>query len=235
MIQIEKVTLNYSDECALNDISLHIKKGELVSIVGASGSGKTSLLSVLSGVNQTSHGSVLIEGIKIDEPRLKTSYILQDYGLLPWKTVYENIVFPFKRHGIVEDQASIKHYAEKLGIASYFKRYPQQLSGGQKQRVAITRALCLQSDLLLMDEAFSALDSLTKESLQDYLLEMHQQEKQTVLFVTHNIEEAVYLGSRIIIMKEGSITHDLNNNTFGQRDSLDYFKMCKEVRGFLHE
>ena len=235
MIECSNLSLIYDDEKALNDVNLTIEKGRMVCVLGASGSGKTSLLSLLSGIRKPSAGTIKINGQKLEEPRLKTSYILQDFGLLPWKRVYDNITFSFNRHGINPKTSKVDEFAELLGIKSYYERFPHQLSGGQKQRVAITRALCLESDLILMDEAFSALDSLTKESLQDLLFKIQKEQEQTVVFVTHNIEEAVFLGSEIIIFKNGSIIAQLKNNTSGQRDSEDYFHFCQKVRGYLHD
>ena len=234
MIEVQHLTLQYDDECAIHDLNLKIDKGHFVTIVGASGSGKTSLLSILSGIRKPTQGSVTIEGNPVKGPRLKTAYLLQDYGLLPWKRVFDNISFPFKSRGMCIETSPIDTYAQLLGIKDYYNRFPHQLSGGQKQRVALARALCLDADILLMDEAFSALDSLTKESLQDVLLSIHDKQQQTILFVTHNIEEAVYLGSRIIVMAEGMIKEDIMNTTYGNRDSDDYFEMCKKVRRVLH-
>ncbi len=235
MILCNQISLKYKDEVALHPLDLSIDKNDFVCILGASGSGKTSLLSLISGLREPSSGAVVIDGEVIHQPRLKTSTILQDYGLLPWKTVYQNIVFSFAKHGISIEESRVDSIAEQLGIKQYYKRYPHQLSGGQKQRVAITRALCLQSDLYLMDEAFSALDSYTKESLQDLLIQVREQEAMTTLFVTHNIEEAVYLGKRIIIMKEGRIVHDFSNEHHSNRDCVEYYEMCQKVRRYLHD
>lgn len=235
MIECSNLSLIYDDEKALSDVNLKIEKGRMVCVLGASGSGKTSLLSLLSGIRKPSAGTIKINSQKLEEPRLKTSYILQDFGLLPWKRVYDNITFSFNCHGINPKTSKVDEFAELLGIKSYYERFPHQLSGGQKQRVAITRALCLESDLILMDEAFSALDSMTKESLQDLLFKIQKEQEQTVVFVTHNIEEAVFLGSEIIIFKNGSIIAQLKNNTCGLRDSEDYFHFCQKVRGYLHD
>lgn len=235
MIQTHSISLRYKDDVALDNINLHIKKGRMVCILGPSGSGKSSLLSILSGVKKPTHGHVLIEGMPLLKPRLKTSTILQDYGLLPWKCVYNNISFPFKTHGIVDGEKRIHHYAGLLGIDEYYRRFPHQLSGGQKQRVAIARALCLNSDLLLMDEAFSALDFATKEGLQDLLLNIHEEEKQTIVFVTHSIEEAVYLGQDIIILEQGKVKAQIENKLWKNRDDESLLSMYKKVRGLLYD
>ena len=161
MIECHNLSLVYADEFALNSINLKIDKGEFVCILGTSGSGKTSLLSLMSSIRKPSSGSIFIDGQELREPRIQTATILQDYGLLPCKRVYDNIVFSFKHHGIKIEESKIDEISKFLGIFEYYKRFPHQLSGGQKQRVAIARALCLDADLILMDEAFSAFDSLT--------------------------------------------------------------------------
>lgn len=235
MIECHNLSLVYADEVALNPINLKIDKGEFVCILGASGSGKTSLLSLMSSIRKPSSGSIFIDGQELREPRIQTATILQDYGLLPWKRVYDNIVFSFKHHGIKIEESKIDEISKFLGIFDYYKRFPHQLSGGQKQRVAIARALCLDADLILMDEAFSALDSLTKETLQELLFKVHRETPVTTVFVSHNIEEAVFLGQRILIMEEGIIKHDFSNSVRGNRNTGDYYRMCQKVRGYLHD
>ena len=177
MISLKNVSLDYFDEIAVKDITLDIDQGTVLSILGASGSGKTSLLSIISGLKSPSEGTVMVCDLPLLEPRQETGMILQDYGLFPWKSVYGNIAFTLRLRKIKDYDKIVRDYLSMLGLADYTKRYPHQLSGGQKQRVAIGRALALDSDLLLMDESFSALDSLTKESLQDLLLELHKEKK----------------------------------------------------------
>lgn len=235
MINLKHVSLDYDDENAVKDITLDIDQGTVLSILGASGSGKTSLLSLISGLKSPSEGTVVVCNSPLLKPRQETGVILQDYGLFPWKSVYENIAFTLRLRKVKDYDRIVRAHLTKLGLEDYAKRYPHQLSGGQKQRVAIGRALALDSDLLLMDESFSALDSLTKESLQDLLLELHKEKKLTIIFVTHNIEEAVFMGSRILIMEKGKIKQDFNNDFQGQRDSNEFYEMCHKVRACLHE
>lgn len=235
MIVLKNVSLNYSDENALNDISLKIDQGSVISVLGASGSGKTSLLSIISGLKRPSEGSVMIAGSELFKPRQETGIILQNYGLFPWKSVYENIAFTLRIRNVKNCEKKVRDTLYLLGMEKYAHRYPHQLSGGQKQRVAIGRALALDTDLLLMDESFSALDSLTKESLQELLLELHKEKKLTIVFVTHNIEEAVFIGSRIIVMKQGTIKQEFTNGSQGQRDSDAFYKICHRVRACLHD
>ena len=234
MIQTHDLTLEYDDETAVKGINISVAKGQIVSVLGASGSGKSSLLGLIAGIKKPTSGTVKVDGQRLLKPRLNTSTILQDYGLLPWKTVCQNITFSFDAHGI-KDLSHVDEFASRLGIKDYYQRYPHQLSGGQKQRVAITRALCLHSDLILMDEAFSALDFITKETLQDLLLQIHRESTQTIVFVTHSIEEAVYLGQKILIMKEGQVLKELDNPSFGNRESSASLEFIKEIREVLHD
>lgn len=228
MIQLSGVSLNYKDEKALDNLSLNIKKGELVSVLGPSGSGKTSLISLIGGIKEASSGN-----IKLDTDKSKVAIIFQNYGLLPWKTVYDNVIFTLKIRKEANAEVRVDELLDKLGLLKYKDRYPHQLSGGQAQRVAIARALALDVKILLMDEAFSALDSLTKESLQKLLLSI--QNDLTIVFVTHNIEEAIYLGSRIIVMDNGKIKAEFDNPQQGNRNSQEYFLKCQEVREVLHD
>lgn len=228
MIELHNVGLYYESEKALDGINLSINKGELVCVLGASGSGKTSLVSLIGGLKKPSSGNVKV-GVSAE----KVAIIFQNYGLLPWKTVYDNVMFTLRIRKIVDAKHRVNHILDQLGLSDYASRYPHQLSGGQAQRVAIARALALEVDVLLMDEPFSALDSLTKESLQSLLLSI--QSDMTVIFVTHNIEEAVFLGSRIIVLDKGTVKYDALNRNQGNRESLAFFELCNEVRGILHD
>lgn len=170
--------------------------------------------------------------------RKKTALILQDYGLLPWKNALGNITFALESGGLRKEAARARGMAvlEELDMAAFAHRLPAELSGGQKQRVGIARALALEPDLLLMDEASSALDAMTKESLHDLILDIYRKNPVTIVIVTHNIEEAVFLGQRILIMKDGKIEHDLDNPCFGDekiRGKLKFYEYCIKVRGLL--
>lgn len=235
MIKCQNLNLKYEDDLAVADVNLVIDPHEFVCVLGASGSGKSSLLGLIAGIKKPTTGTVCIDGEILKSPRLKTSIILQDYGLLPWKNVLDNITFPLKTRNQNIEEDHFKGITDLLGISNYLNRYPHQLSGGQKQRVAIARTLCLESDVILMDEAFSALDFITKESLQDLILHIHEEQKQTIVFVTHSIEEALYLGQKIIIMEDGSVKKVLINHAWKQRDSKDTFKMMSTLRGCLYD
>ena len=204
MIEVKEVTLSYESIHsemaieALKDISLSIAKGERCVLVGPSGSGKTSLLFLIAGLLKPTRGQVLINNIPVSGPQEKTALILQDYGLFPWKTVMANAELGLEIRKVPKQvrRAKVLSLLEKLGIKDYRENYPFELSGGQRQRVAIARALSLEPEILLMDEPFSALDSLTREQMQQLILELWQEKHFTYIMVTHSIEEAVFLGEK---------------------------------------
>ena len=235
MIELKDISLSYADEVAVDHVDIVFHPLEITAILGSSGSGKTSLISMIDALKMPSTGSIYINSVRVDEPRLETAVIFQNYGILPWKSVYENIAFTLRIRKIKNYDSIVQEVLELLNISEYAHRFPHQLSGGQMQRVAIARALALDVDVLLMDEAFSALDSLTKETLQDLLLEIKAKRNLTILFVTHNIEEAVFLGNRIVIMEKGKIKEDIQNSSVGNRASTHFYEMCQKVRGYLHD
>jgi NitT/TauT family transport system ATP-binding protein/sulfonate transport system ATP-binding protein len=190
---------------ALHDINVTIEKGELVCLLGASGCGKSTLLRIIAGLEQATQGSVSVHGVEVDRPGPDRGMVFQDYALFPWLTVRENIEFG-PRHRRVPSNAIAQttgRFLAMVGLATSADRYPHQLSGGMKQRVAIARVLANDTDILLMDEPFGALDALIRGKLQDDLLEIWQATKLTILFVTHSVEEAVLLADRIIVMTAG--------------------------------
>jgi NitT/TauT family transport system ATP-binding protein len=178
---------------ALSDASLSIAKGEFVCLIGASGCGKSTLLRIMAGFEQPSSGEALMWGKPIAEPDPSRGMVFQDYALFPWLSVRENIAFGPIARGLAGAQV-------KETVAN---AYPHQLSGGMKQRVAIARVLANDAELVLMDEPFGALDAMTRERLQDELLEIWQRTKLTVVFVTHSVEEAIFLANRVVVMTPG--------------------------------
>ncbi|MDR3346369.1 MAG: ABC transporter ATP-binding protein [Campylobacteraceae bacterium] len=193
---------------ALLDVDLQIRKGEFVSIIGASGCGKSTLLRIIGGLEGDYSGEVLFEGERVSSPSRQKGFIFQDIRLLPWLTVEDNIRFslPPKTPNVE------KLIAEKLEIVNlkgFEKAYPRQLSGGMAQRAAIARALVNQPKVLLLDEPFGALDAITKIKLQEEMLRIWEREKITMILVTHDIDEAVYLGNRVVVMAShpGRIQH----------------------------
>lgn len=194
----------YEPTRVLENIDLEIGSGEIYTIIGPSGCGKSTFLGAIAGLVKGVDGEIFLNGEKICTKKHTIGLIPQHYGLLPWKTVYENIVLAHKIRGfqLSEEKkaAEIEGMLEKLKILPFKKRYPGELSGGQKQRVAIARAFSLKPDLLLMDEPFSALDALTREATRELFLELWRENRATTLFITHDVDEAVALGTKIVLM-----------------------------------
>jgi NitT/TauT family transport system ATP-binding protein len=186
----------------LEDVSLDIAEGAFLSLVGPSGSGKTTLLDVLAGLSTPTSGRVLVDGKAITGPGLDRAVVFQQYALFPWRTARANVEFGLETLGLKRKQRAEKaiEFLELVGLAAFTDRYPHELSGGMKQRVAIARSLAYDPDILLMDEPFAALDAQTREQLQDELLRIWQATGKTIVFITHGIEEAVYLGQRVAVL-----------------------------------
>jgi taurine transport system ATP-binding protein len=224
---------------ALDAVNLSLHQGQRGVIIGPSGCGKSTLISVLAGLNSHFSGQVLIGG-KPPSSGGETALILQDFGLLPWKTVWDNVILGLKlrKKTTWEIKTAAETILKKLGLASLAKRYPAQLSGGQRQRVAIARALVLEPRLLLMDEPFSSLDALTREEIQEFLLEIWEETRLTTLLITHNIEEAVLLGQKIFIMSSGpgQILQEVENRLAGAsylRGEVQFMEICSTLRAHL--
>ena len=190
---------------ALSDASLSIAKGEFVCLIGASGCGKSTLLRIMAGFEQPSSGEALMWGKPITEPGPTRGMVFQDYALFPWLSVRENIAFGPIARGLAGAQVkqTVDKFIELVGLGKFANAYPHQLSGGMKQRVAIARVLANDAELVLMDEPFGALDAMTRERLQDELLEIWQRTRLTVVFVTHSVEEAIFLANRVVVMTPG--------------------------------
>ena len=190
---------------ALSDAALTIDKGDFVCLIGASGCGKSTLLRLIGGFEIPSAGSVKMRGVPVTGPGPDRGMVFQDYALFPWLTVRGNIAFGPKARGLSrkEVHAVCDQFIEMVGLARFADAYPHQLSGGMRQRVAIARVLANDAHVILMDEPFGALDAMTRERLQEELLELWQRTKLTVIFVTHAIEEAILLANRVVIMTPG--------------------------------
>ncbi|HET7635330.1 MAG TPA: ABC transporter ATP-binding protein [Burkholderiales bacterium] len=191
-------TLNVVD-----NVSYTIANGEFVSIIGPSGCGKTTMMNIVAGFVQPSSGSVTLDGKPITAPGSERGVIFQDYGVFPWLTVEQNIAFGLKlranRASHDERSAICRRYMQLMGLTDFANAYPKTLSGGMRQRLAIARAYAVKPEFLLMDEPFGALDAQTRSQMQDLLLQVLQQEGKTVMLITHSVEEAIYLSSRIIV------------------------------------
>lgn len=187
---------------ALGDVSLEIASGEFVCVVGPSGCGKTTLLNIIAGLDFPTAGRVLLDGKEITGPGAERGVIFQQYALFPWMTVLGNVEFGLKLKGIpkAERRRIARQYIEMVGLHDFENALPKELSGGMKQRVAIARAYAVNPEVLLMDEPFGALDAQTRVQLQEALLRTWDAEKKTVFFITHDVDEAVFLASRVVIM-----------------------------------
>jgi NitT/TauT family transport system ATP-binding protein len=197
---------------ALNDASLTVYKGEFICLIGTSGCGKSTLLRLIGGFETPTAGTVKMWGLKIEAPGPSRGMVFQDYGLFPWLTVRDNIAFGPKARKLPRAQAlkTADRFMEMVGLAPFAGTYPHQLSGGMKQRVSIARVLANDAEVVLMDEPFGALDAMTRERLQEELLELWQRTKLTIIFVTHAIEEAILLADRVVVMspRPGQIQSD---------------------------
>ena len=205
-IEIKDACKNYVQDgkefTALDHVSLDIEKGEFICLLGPSGCGKSTLLNALAGFEKVNSGSVKIDGKEVKAPSINNITIFQNYGLLPWRNVLKNVELGLESKKVpkAEREAAAKKYLELVGLSGYEKRYPKQLSGGQQQRVAIARGLAVDPDIIFMDEPFGALDAITRMKLQEDILKISHEENKTIIFVTHDIEEAVFLADRIVVM-----------------------------------
>ena len=198
---------------ALQDITLEIPHGQFVCLLGPSGCGKSTLLNAVAGFAPPTTGRVLADGVPVAGPGPERGMVFQEYALFPWMTVEQNVGFGLEIKGMARAQiaARVGELLKLLSLEDFAKRYPKDLSGGMRQRVAIARVLALDSPIMLMDEPFGALDALTRRNLQDELLRLWAELKKTVIFVTHSIEEAIYLADRIVVMtyRPGTIKRDI--------------------------
>ena len=241
VVEVDRLRKSFQEgPLVLKDVSFSVPRAGSLAIVGPSGCGKTTLLYMLSGLLSPSSGAVLVNDREAAKAPGRTGFILQDFGLLPWRTVWENICLGMKIQGV--DKATRTAKAERilgeLGLLSHRDRFPGGLSGGEKQRVAIGRALAVEPELLLMDEPFSALDAPTRETLQNTLAGIWIREGLTMILVTHSIEEAVFLGRSIMVMsgRPGSIKAILENKHAGDagfRNEEAFYGAVKQVRKLL--
>ncbi len=239
-IEIENASKSFIQKgekfTALDNVSLSIDKGEFICLLGPSGCGKSTLLNAIAGFDPVTEGSVKIDGVEVKEPSTEYVTIFQNYGLLPWRTVRKNVELGLERKKLSKEErkAIAKKYIDLVNLSDFENAHPNQLSGGMKQRVAIARALAVSPEIIFMDEPFGALDAITRMKLQDDILRIAKEENKTIIFVTHDIEEAVFLADRIVIMtpNPGKVKSIINVplSRYGRdRTSDDFIKLRDKV------
>lgn len=222
VISLKNITKSFDDKIILKDISIGVNRGEFVSILGPSGCGKSTLFNIITGLTNMDSGNISVLG--------DIGYMQQKDLLLPWKTIMENVVLPLDIKGSNKKSSREKaaKYIELMGLSGYENKYPYELSGGMKQRASFLRTFLSSEEIMLLDEPFGALDSITRESLQKWILNMKKAVERTILFITHDIEEAVFLSDSIYVLgsKPGIVKKKLN---------LEFYKDYKEKRLFSSE
>ena len=249
-IELNHVSFEYIDKKnqvfgALEDVSSTIEDGQFVSIIGASGCGKSTILSILAGLNRPKSGEVLINGEKIKGTGKDRSVVFQHYSLFPWMTIEKNLIFGIKQNiknlSKKELQERASFYLEKVGLKGVEHKYPSELSGGMRQRAAIARTLAMDTDILLMDEPFGAIDARNRVLLQDLLLDILKDTKKTIVFVTHDVDEALYLSDRVLFMKNKRIEKDIKllferpRSREERLGSLEYRRIRKDIVSLYYD
>ncbi|MDB5366572.1 MAG: tauB [Rhodospirillales bacterium] len=243
-VEARGLDLVFGDVAALSEIDLTVARGDFVSLIGPSGCGKTSLLRVVADLAQPTGGTILVNGTTPHAARLARAYgyVFQAPALLPWRTVERNVTLPLEIIGLPKDERRARacQQLESVGLAAFARKFPWQLSGGMQQRASIARALSLQPSLLLMDEPFGALDEITRDGLNLRLLRLWEATNLTVLFVTHSIEEAAFLSSRIVVMsaRPGRIVEVIESDLprgrdLDIRDDASFHALAHRVRTAL--
>jgi NitT/TauT family transport system ATP-binding protein len=245
MLTVENLNKTYvshgSETPALVDINLRIEEGEFVCLLGPSGCGKSTLLKIIAGLIPATSGRIAINGKAVSGPGPERAVVFQDYALFPWMTVRDNVEFGLeaRRLPVAVRREVSSRLLKVVGLSDFAERFPHQLSGGMKQRVSIARALAVDPSLLLMDEPFGALDAQTRQLLQDELLRIWREYRKTVVFVTHSIEEAIYLSDRIVVMtaRPGRVKQIVMVPEARPREmaSIDMNQRQREVRAVLGE
>lgn len=246
MLKIEGLSKSFSRKgktiTALEGFDLEVKEGEFVAIVGPSGCGKSTFLHMFGGFEPKDSGRMLLDGHEVVVPGIDRGMLFQEYALYPWRTVLGNVLWPLEAQSIAKAERNeiARNYIELVGLTDFINHYPNELSGGMKQRVALARLLALNPRVLLMDEPFGALDAMNRELLQEELERIWEQTRKTVLFVTHDIEEAIYLADRVIVFtaRPGRIKADIRINLPRPRSieikkSLEYIEYRNTIWDLL--
>lgn len=241
LLELQNVSFSYRDKKVLEELNLFIKNGEFVSILGPSGSGKSTIFQLIGGLHAPQSGSIILEGNDITGNRGHISYMPQTPSLLPWRTIIQNVVLGQELQA-KKDYELAEDMLRKAGLLEYKNAFPHELSGGMKQRVAFLRALLSPQPIICLDEPFSALDELTRQEMQLWLLSIWEQYKKTIIFVTHNIEEALFLSDRILVLsdKPAKIKQEVVVPFSRPRNeemmfSGEFFQYKKMIHDFLKE
>jgi len=244
ILHIENVNRTYYDDAdnqveALHNINLSVYRGEFLSIIGSSGCGKTTLLRLIAGLDKPETGTITLNGEQISQPDPQRGYVFQHGGLFQWLTVEKNIATGLKaRHVYKENKDRVAHYIDLIGLKGFEKSYPHQISGGMAQRVAIARALINNPKVLLLDEPMGALDSFTRADIQDKLLELRKENETTMILVTHDVDEAIYLSDRIVVMtpRPGKISEIMKVNLPHprHRGGTEFLAIRRDILEKLH-
>ena len=240
-ITVQEASVRYGSREVLTGVSLDVRVGEFVCLLGPSGCGKTTLLNAIAGFIPVSDGRIIVDGVEVAGPGADRGMVFQEYALFPWFTVEQNVVYGPKLRGASRQELRrlADHYLALVKLDKYGHCYPNQLSGGQRQRVALARALANQPKILLMDEPFGALDAMTRETLQQELLDLWQADRRTCIFVTHSVGEAAFLAETIVVLKAqpGRIDTVIQNTNPRPRDRTSdaYFAMYRKIDAALRE
>ena len=240
-LSVHNISVNLGKTSVLKDISFSLEKGRTLTVVGPSGCGKSTLLNVLSGIIKNYQGEILMGETPLRNAELTYGYVPQNLGLLAWKKVKDNILLPFKiNKDLTIDQVEVDDVLTKLQLTDLFDRYPSQLSGGQRQRVALARVFISHPDILLMDEPFSALDTLTADTSRELFLELWRKYRPTTIFTTHNLSEAVKLGEHILLLDKqpATVLRFLKNPLFEsqhQHNEAAFAEFKKQLMGWIRE
>lgn len=237
-LSVNNLSVSYKRNPVLKDFSLEVKEGSIYALIGPSGCGKSTLLKTISGIVSYSSGSIMLKGIPINTGKHTLGYIPQQYGLLDWLTVLENMSIGRKIGKKVSERKSL--IIEQLEMQGWLNRYPRELSGGQQQRTALARALLLEPDLLLMDEPFSSLDTFTAEKSRDLFLQVWKEQKVTTLLITHNLQEAVRMAKYIVFLSKqpANVMQVVDNPLFGsgvRAESSDFYHLEQELKTLIRK
>jgi NitT/TauT family transport system ATP-binding protein len=202
IVEVRGISKSYGNVEALRGIDLDFPRGKLTSLLGPSGCGKTTLLKIIAGLVEADAGTISVNGRTVSKPGPERAFVFQDFALLPWATVLRNVAFGLELRGkaVTEREKVARHYIAEVGLSGFEDKYPHELSGGMRQRVGLARALSVDADVLLLDEPFSAVDEQNRRKFQEDLIRLRTNQNKTFIFVTHSIEEAVYISDRIVLL-----------------------------------